>query len=101
MLDSCESPSLSRSRCLIHVSPLSPIVANLVLQKLESTILNNLTYKLKFYYRYVDYIALSVPLSQFNSLLEKFNSFHPRSNFTMEMGGRGDRLNFLDLTIIR
>jgi len=45
-------------------SPLSLVVADLVLQKLESTILNNLTYKSIFYYRYVDNIALSVPLSQ-------------------------------------
>jgi len=40
-------------------SPLSPVVADLVLQKLESTVLNNLTYKPTFYYRYVDDIALS------------------------------------------
>jgi len=82
-------------------TPLSPVVADLVLQTLESTILNNLTYKPIFYYRYVDDIALSVPLSKLNSLLDEFNSFHPRLNFTMEMGDRGERLNFLDLTIIR
>jgi len=82
-------------------SPLSPIVADLVLQKLESTILNNLTYKPTFYYRYVDDIVLSVPLSQLNSLLEEFNSFHLRLKFTVEMGEGGDRLNFLDLTIIK
>jgi len=77
-----------------------PVVADLMLQKLESTIFNNLMYKPIFYYRYDD-IALSVPLSQLNSLLDEFNSFHPRLNFTVEMGGGGDRLNFLDLTIIR
>jgi len=38
-------------------SPLSPIVADLVLQKLESTILNNLSYKPTFYYKYVDDIV--------------------------------------------
>jgi len=58
-------------------------------------------YKLVFYYRYVDNIALSVSLSQLNSLVEEFNSFYPRLNFTMEMEGGSDGLNFLDLTIIR
>jgi len=82
-------------------SPLSPVVADLVLQKLESTILNNLTYKPIFYYRYVDDIALSVPSSLLNSLLNEFNSFHPRLKFTMEISDRGGSLNFLDLTIIK
>jgi len=81
-------------------SPLSSVVADL-LQKLESTILNNLTYKSIFYYSYVNDIALSVLLFQLNSLLEEFNSFYPRLNFTMEMEGGSDGLNFLDLTIIR
>jgi len=82
-------------------SPLSPVVADLILQMLESSILSDLTYKPTFYYRYVDDIALSLPLSQLNSLLEKFNTFHHRLKFTMEMGREGDVLNFLDLTIIK
>jgi len=82
-------------------SPLSPVVADLILQKLESSILNELTYKPIFYHRYVDDIALSVPFNQLNGLLTKFNSFHRRLNFTMEMECGGDKLNFLDLTIIK
>jgi len=58
-------------------------------------------YKPTFYYRYVDDIALSVSLLQLNGLREKFNSFHYRLKFTMKMGREGDRLNFLDLTIIK
>jgi len=82
-------------------SPLSPVVADLILQRLESTILSDITYKPTFYYRYVDDIALAVPISQLNGLLAKFNSFHHRIEFTMEMERKGDRLNFLDLTIIK
>jgi len=82
-------------------SPLSPVVADLILQRLESSILNNLSYKPTFYYRYVDDIALSVPFDQLNDLLAKFNSFHCRLKFTMEMECEGHRLNFLDLTIIK
>jgi len=70
-------------------SPLSPVIADLILQRLESTILNDITYKPIFYYRYVDDIALAVPFSQLNSLLTKFNSYHHRIKFTMEMDGKG------------
>jgi len=75
-------------------SPLSPVVVDLILQKLESSVLNELTFKPTFYYRYVDDIALSVPRSQLNSLLNKFNSFHHRLKFTMGMVCEGDRLDF-------
>jgi len=80
-------------------SPLSPIVADLVLQKLESQTISKLPFKLDFYYRYVDDIALSAPLSGLDDLLDTFNSFHPRLKFTMEIGG--DKLNFLDVTLIK
>jgi len=73
-------------------SPLSPVIADLILQRLESSILNNLTYKPIFYYRYVDDIILAVPFLHLHNLLQKF---------TMEMSGEGDTLSFLDLTIIK
>jgi len=79
-------------------SPLSPIVADLVLQKLEFQIINNLFIK-PYFYRYVDDIALSAPFSCLKDLLVAFNSFHPRIKFTIEVGD--EELNFLDLTIIK
>jgi len=80
-------------------SPLSPIVADLIMEQLELHTINNLPFVPIFYYRYVDDIALVAPNSQLNTLLSKFNSYHPRLKFTLEIGG--DVLNFLDLTIIR
>jgi len=80
-------------------SPLSPIVADLVLQKLESVILDSLPVKPNFYYRYVDDIVLAAPSPCLLDILNKFNSFHSRLSFTMEIGG--DRLNFLDLTLLK
>jgi len=82
-------------------SPLSPMVADLILQKLESSILSELPFKPIFYYRYVYDIALAIPRSQLNNLLNKFNSFHHRLKFTMKMVCDGDRLDFLDISIIR
>jgi len=82
-------------------SPLSPVIADLILQRLELSILTNLSFKPTFFYRYVDDIILAVPLCHFNDLLDKFNSFHHRLKFTMEVKKNGDRLNFLDLSIIK
>jgi len=48
--------------------------------------------KPNFYYRYVDDIALSAPLSCLKDLLDSFNFFHPRIKFTMEV--ESEELNF-------
>jgi len=42
---------------------------------------------------------MSVPNGYTDSVLTTFNSFHPRIQFTIEIGG--DKLNFLDVTLIR
>jgi len=75
-----------------------PIIANLILQKLEMDILNNFPIYIKpiFYFRFIDDIILSAPY--LNDLLFNFNSYHPRLKFTMEIGG--NTLNFLDLSTI-
>jgi len=80
-------------------SPLSPIVADLTLQKLENNILDKLIIKPIFYYRFVDDIALAAPHTVLDDLLHAFNSFHPRLRFTMEVGGNS--LNFLELSLIK
>jgi len=56
-------------------SPLFPIVADLVLQKLESDILNKFTIKPIFYYRFVDDIALAAPCTCLEDLFHMFNFF--------------------------
>jgi len=80
-------------------SPLSPIVADLALQELESHTLSKLPTSLPFYVRYVDDIALATPHNSLDIILHKFNSFHTRLKFTMEVGG--NELNFLELKIIK
>jgi len=80
-------------------SPLSPVVADLVMQRLEHNVIGSLEVKPVFYHRYVDDIILAAPSLCLRDLLEAFNSFHPRLSFTMEVGG--ERLDFLDLTLIR
>jgi len=54
---------------------------------------------LYYFLRYVDNIALAVPPSLINQVLNTSNSFHNRLQFTLEM--RGDKLNFFDITIYK
>jgi len=76
-------------------SPLSPVVTDMMMQ--ETRILQNLSVIISFYYRYVDDIALAVPRHKEKDVLDVFNSFHPRLQFTIERGG--NNLNFLDVMI--
>jgi len=54
---------------------------------------------LPIYVRYVDDILLAAPSDFVNKIVNTFNSFHPRLQFTLEIGG--DKLNFLDVTIVK
>ncbi|XP_070170797.1 uncharacterized protein [Polyergus mexicanus] len=80
-------------------SPLSPIIADMVLQDLEKRAVATFPLALPFYFRCVDDIVLAVLSSELNFVLNTFNSSHPRLQFTMEEGV-DNRLNFLDITII-
>jgi len=79
-------------------SPLSPIIAEIVLQDLEVKALGLLKLNIPFYYRYVDDIALAAPRQKIDYILQVFNSLHNRLQFTLEKGGT--KLDFLDVTII-
>ena len=52
-----------------------------------------------FYFRYVDDIAIAIPNHLIEEFLGVFNFFHSRLQFTLEVGC--NRLNFLDVTIIK
>jgi len=78
-------------------SPLSSIVADLVMQDLEESILNSLNIRPPLYYRYVDDIILSAPEEEayIHNIFKKFNSYHHRLKFTMEI----ESLSFLDIIL--
>jgi len=75
-------------------SPLSLIVADIVMQDLENYTLNALKLDLIFYVRYVDDIALAAPTDEINIILSKFNDYHDRLKFTIEYKSN-HCLNFL------
>ena len=65
---------------------------------LENWTLSDIQYYIPFYYRYVDDIVLCLPSFKIEFILEKFNLFHPRLQFTLELDGNS--INFLDTTIM-
>jgi len=79
-------------------SPLSPVIANMVLEDLEERALNLLSYKPPFFFRYVDDVILAAPSEHIDHTVQIFNSFHHRLQFTVERGVEGS-LNFLDVSI--
>jgi len=79
-------------------SPISLIISDLVSRDLEQIAITQLPIQLPFYFRYVDNILLTAP-EFFDYILDIFNSFHERLQFTLEINNN-DRINFLDVTII-
>ena len=80
-------------------SPLSPIIADITLQDLERKALSSIPFNPPFYFRYVDDIVMAAPSHFCITLLEVFNSFHERLQFTLEEGV-DNKINFLDVTIL-
>jgi len=80
-------------------SPLSPIIADLVLRDLEIKAIDKLPFEFPLYRGYVDDILLAAHFDQLGTILDTFNSFHDRLQFTLEIS-INNRINFLDVTII-
>lgn len=81
-------------------SPLSPILADIVMEDLETCCLGSLGFGVSAFYRYVDDIFAIVPKNSLDVILTTFNSYHPRLKFTYEIEANGS-INFLDTTISR
>ncbi|XP_058448913.1 uncharacterized protein LOC131428871 [Malaya genurostris] len=73
-------------------SPLSPVVANIVLERIEMSALAQLRQEgivPVFFRRYVDDCLVGVQREYVDRMLEVFNSFHPRLQFTVELENNG------------
>lgn len=85
-------------------SPISPILADIVMDDLETACLNQLKTELNitplFYYRYVDDILLCIEKDRILDVLTVFNSYDNHLEFTYERE-KNNVINFLDLTLIR
>jgi len=81
-------------------SPLSPILADIVMDDLEINCLKKLDFTVHTYYRYVDDIFLIIPDKKLDNVVTTFNDYHPRLKFTYELENN-NRLNFLDVMIVK
>lgn len=84
-------------------SPLSPLLADIFMNHLESKILSDVksTKHILFWYRYVDDIIVAFQGTdrQLDIFLNFINDIHPNIKFTVEIENQDKALNFLDLTI--
>jgi len=79
-------------------SPLSPIIADVVMQDLEVHCLNKINCETTFYFRYIDDILIAASCDKIDQIHKTFNDYHERLNFTIEY--EKDRsLGFLDLRL--
>ena len=76
------------------------MLAEIVMEDLEKTVFERLEFVVPFYFRYVDDTLLCVPLDKLQKVIETFNAYHPRIQFTHEME-RNNRISFLDMEIIK
>ncbi|XP_043478403.1 uncharacterized protein LOC122508871 [Leptopilina heterotoma] len=85
-------------------SPISAFVSDLVMDDLESDCLEILKEKYNcvplFYFRYVDDTILAVRREHVDLVIDTFNSYNQKLQFTMEIE-KNNSINFLDLTLIR
>lgn len=81
-------------------SPLSGVIADLVMEKLEFDVLKKLTFPYLFYRRYVDDIFVIIDKNSVNNLLDSFNSYNSSIQFTIEIEN-DNRISFLDTMVMR
>ncbi|XP_044766578.1 uncharacterized protein LOC123322665 [Coccinella septempunctata] len=90
----CQVFGLGMGNCL------APIVSDIVMSDLQNSALSALPFRVPIYKRYVDDIFTSIPSDGVGVILDAFNSFHPRLQFTLETE-RNNSLPFLDVRVIR
>lgn len=80
--------------------PISSIIAQIVLECLEETVIPKFKFHIPFYFRYVDDCITAIPREKVNEMQCELNNFHPQIQFTCEVE-QNQQLNFLELTLHR
>ena len=81
-------------------SPVSAVIANLVMEEVEQRALASSLVKPLFWKRYVDDVISAVSKNEVGNLLSSLNSVQPSIQFSVERE-RDRRLSFLDLSVYR
>ena len=80
-------------------NPISPILADIVMEDLEIHAIQQLTVQPLFYFRYVDDIILCIPINTIDHTVNIFNSYDENLQFTVELS-QNNSISFLDVKII-
>lgn len=81
-------------------SPISSTIAQLVMEYLEESVIEGSNLEFLFFKRYVDDCLMAVPENQTIKVLDLFNSFNEKLQFTIEIEDNNN-INFLDMTLTR
>lgn len=81
-------------------NPLSPILADLIMEPLIDNVLHNLSFPITVVKKYVDDLFLIIPTDKKEEVLAAFNAYHNNIQFTIETEQDG-RLPYLDMTVVR
>ena len=81
-------------------SPLGPVLANIFMVELESSIIPTLNDQIKLWKRFVDDTYCFAKCEYTNNILSTLNSFHPNIKFTIEIE-KDDAIPFLDVLILK
>ncbi|XP_055844699.1 uncharacterized protein LOC129911064 [Episyrphus balteatus] len=81
-------------------SPLSPILADIIMEDLLEEVFKNLSDKPKFVVKYVDDLFAILKINNVNSTLHALNSYHQNIQFTVEIEENG-KLPYLDVLVIK
>lgn len=80
--------------------PVSSVIANIVMEALETECLSKLEHKPAFYGRYVDDIIMTYRSDGIETLLNTFNAYNNNIQFTYETE-LNNEISFLDVKIIK
>lgn len=81
-------------------NPLSPAIADWVMETLLDTVVRMLKIPLPFLRKFVDDLVTAIPLHQLDHVMETFNSYDVHTQFTYELEV-DNKLPFLDMLLIR
>ena len=83
-------------------SPISPVLADLVMEEIEATTISTFSHPPKWWFRYVDDSHSCLRKDQVNEFHKHLNSINPNIQFTLELENtNGQGLPFLDTITTR
>ncbi|VEN48904.1 unnamed protein product [Callosobruchus maculatus] len=82
-------------------NPCSPVLANLVMEELIHTIIQSLDFEVPLIKLYVDDTILAIPADKVEHVLNRFNSYHQKIQFTIEYENSSCSIPFLDICLTR